>query len=133
MKCAVVLFAHGARDPEWSVPFRAIQRKVAARLSDTTVELAFLEISAPSLHETVDKLAATGHTRVIVAPMFMAQGGHMKRDIPRLLEKLRSHHPDVELRLLPAAGEVNAVLDAITDWVVGTLDAISEPGAPGSR
>jgi len=129
MKSAIVLIAHGARDPDWSVPFRAIQRKVAARLPHMTVELAFLEIGKPALHETLDKLVGTGHTRVTVAPMFMAQGGHLKRDIPRLLEELRSRHPDVDLRLLPPAGEVNAVLDAITDWVVNTVDKIPNQNA----
>ncbi len=127
MKYAVVLFAHGARDPEWSAPFRAIQRKVAARSPDITVEVAFLEMSEPSLRETLGKLAATGHTHVTVAPMFMAQGGHLKRDIPRLLEELRAAYPDIELRLLPAVGEVNSVLDAITGWVVDAANATSRP------
>ncbi len=127
MKRAVVLFAHGARDPEWSAPFRAIQRKVAARSPDITVEVAFLEMSEPSLRETLGKLSATGHTHVTVAPMFMAQGGHLKRDIPRLLEELRAAYPGIELRLLPAVGEVNAVLDAITDWVADAANATSRP------
>jgi len=121
MKSALVLFAHGARDVQWSVPFRTIQDKVAARLPAVTVELAFLEISSPSLQETLNKLAATGHTRVTVAPLFMARGGHLKRDIPRLLEQLRSRHPSVELDLLPALGDAEPVLDAITDWLVNTL------------
>jgi sirohydrochlorin cobaltochelatase len=128
MKHAVVLFAHGARDPEWSAPLRAIRRKLAARLPGVTVELAFLETTAPALPETLDKLATTGHDRVTIAPLFMAQGSHLKRDIPRLLDDWRLRYPAVELALLPAIGEAEAVLDAITEWLAGSLHP--ERGAP---
>lgn len=121
MKRALVLFAHGARDEQWSIPFRLIQNKVSARLPGVTVELAFLEISAPSLQEALDKLVTAGHGQVTVAPLFMAQGGHLKRDIPRLLDELRARHPGVELALLPALGEADPVLNAITDWLVNTI------------
>jgi sirohydrochlorin cobaltochelatase len=123
MKSALILLAHGARDAEWSLPFRSIQHKVAARLPGITVELAFLEISAPKLQETFDKLVATGHARVTVAPMLMAQGGHLKRDIPRLIESCRSRHPTVDLRVLQALGDTEAVLDAIAGWLVNTLQS----------
>ncbi|MBI4194412.1 MAG: CbiX/SirB N-terminal domain-containing protein [Betaproteobacteria bacterium] len=121
MKSALVLFAHGARDPEWSVPFRNIQTKLAARCPEVAVELAFLELMPPALSETVERLAASGHDRITVAPMFMAQGGHVKRDVPRLVAELRECHPHIALELLPAVGEVEAVLDAITDWLVNSV------------
>ncbi|OGA38696.1 MAG: hypothetical protein A3G24_27955 [Betaproteobacteria bacterium RIFCSPLOWO2_12_FULL_62_13] len=118
MKSALVLFSHGARDPEWSVPFRNIQRRIAARCPELAVELAFLELAPPTLADAVEKLAAAGHARITVAPLFMAPGGHLKRDLPRLLDELRGRHPGVVLELLPAIGDVEAVLDAISDWLV---------------
>lgn len=121
MKPALVLFAHGSRDPEWSAPFRAIQAKLAARRPDVTVELAFLEAVSPALDEVLDGLAANGHTNITVAPLFMAQGGHLKRDVPRLLEAQRARHPGVVLKLLPAIGEVDALIDAIGEWLSGSV------------
>lgn len=121
MKSALVLFAHGARDSEWSVPFRNIQRKVAARCPDLTVDLAFLELMRPALDEALEQLAASGHTRITVAPLFMAQGGHLKQDLPRLLNALRRRHPGMTLELLPAVGEVESVLDAVSDWLVNAV------------
>jgi sirohydrochlorin cobaltochelatase len=118
-RAALVLFAHGARDPEWSAPFRNIRRKVVARRPDLTVELAFLELMQPALAEVVAQLAETGHRRIVVAPLFMAQGGHLKEDLPRMLDELRGRHPGVTLEMLPALGEVDAVLDAISDWLAG--------------
>jgi len=121
MKSALILFAHGARDPEWAGPLREIQRKVAARLPETAVELAFLEIMQPTLAEAVRGLADAGHTAIAVAPMFIAQGGHLKRDLPRVLEGLRPSHPTVAFTLLPAIGDVDIILDAISGWLVNTM------------
>lgn len=118
---ALVLFAHGARDPEWSVPLRNIERRVASRCPDLTVELAFLELMLPALGDVLERLAAAGHARITIAPLFMAQGGHLKQDLPQLLDQVRQRHPAVVLDLLPPVGEAEPVLDAIGDWLVNAV------------
>jgi len=115
---AIILFAHGARDREWALPFKKIQRAIVARQPDTAVELAFLEFIEPPLVDAVAKLVKAGHKRIIVAPLFMAQGGHLKHDLPKILDALRADHPGVTIGLLPAVGEVEPILEAISDWVV---------------
>ena len=117
---AIILFAHGARDPGWAQPFRRIQRSVARKCPDAAVELAFLEVMEPALGEAIDRLAKAGRTRITVAPLFMAQGGHLKQDVPRILDAIRAEHRGVDIELLPAIGEVDAILDAISAWVAGT-------------
>ena len=121
MKSALVLFAHGSRDPEWSAPFRAIQHNVAARRPEITVELAFLEATSPGLEEVLDRLAKTGHIRITIAPLFMAQGGHLKQDLPRIVNAQRERHPGLTLELLPAIGEVKGLLDSISAWLAECL------------
>ena len=118
MKSALVLFAHGARDVQWSEPFRALQREVAGRRPDLTVELAFLELMKPSLGDCVSQLAGDGHRRIVIAPLFLAQGGHLKKDLPRLLKDLGTRHPAADISLLPPIGEVTELLNAIAGWLV---------------
>jgi len=117
-KQAIILFAHGARNAEWAQPFRKIQRAIEARRPSATVELAFLEIMEPALADAVAGLVRSGHTRITVAPLFMAQGGHLKHDLPKILDAIRREHRGSEITLLPAIGEVDAILDAISDWLV---------------
>ena len=117
-KAALILFAHGSRDPQWAEPFRAIQRKVAAAKPELAVEVAFLEIMEPALPDAVVRLAASGRARITIAPLFMAQGAHLKRDLAAILDELRSRHPGVEFALLPAAGEAEDVRDAIGSWLL---------------
>ena len=49
----LVLFAHGARDPEWAEPFRNIAKRVAATRADLAVKLAFLEFQSPTLADAI--------------------------------------------------------------------------------
>lgn len=112
-----MLFAHGSRDPEWARPFRAIESRVAAANGDAAVALAFLELMQPSLPEAIDRLVAEGCGRITVAPLFMAQGAHLKRDLAQLMDEARARHAGVELIALPAAGEADAIVDAIAGWV----------------
>ncbi len=116
---ALVLFAHGSRDPDWALPFRAVQQKVAAERPELSVELAFLEVMQPPLVDTVAHLAKAGHARITIAPLFMAQGAHLKRDLANIVADLRHAHPHIELVLLPAAGEAPAVLEAVSAWLAG--------------
>ena len=119
-KSALVLFAHGARDAQWSEPFRAMQKAVAGKRPDLTVELAFLEIMQPSLADCVARLARDGHERIVIAPLFLAQGGHLKKDLPRLLKELGTKYPAAELSVLPPIGEVTELLDAMSEWLVNS-------------
>ena len=117
-KSALVLFAHGARDAQWAEPFRAMQKAVAGKRPDLTVALAYLEIMQPSLADCVAGLAQGGHGRIVIAPLFLAQGGHLKQDLPRLLKEIGAKHPQADISVLPPIGEVTELLDAISGWLV---------------
>ena len=121
MESALVLFAHGSRDPEWAAPFRRVQQRVAAADRELTVELAFLELMQPTLVEAIDKLVEDGRGRITIAPLFMAQGAHLKRDLKQLIMDVQARHPSIEIALLPAAGEIDDVIDAISKWLCASV------------
>lgn len=122
-KNALVLFAHGARDPRWAQPFQKLQAIAAGRLPETHVELAFLELMEPRLPEVVGQLAAQGCERISVVPVFLGQGGHVLRDLPPMIEDLRAAHPQLQLSVASAVGESPDVLAAIADYCIGRIDA----------
>ncbi len=113
MSQALVLFAHGARDPAWAEPLRRVQAAIGAARPGTRVELAFLELMAPDLPACVARLAGEGVGRIVVLPMFIAQGGHLKRDLPAILSTLQGRFPEVELQLAGAVGENDRVIAAM--------------------
>ena len=89
----IVLFAHGARDPEWARPFEEIRDRVRASRPEYPIELAYLELMAPTLEEAIATLADEGASAITVFPLFMAQGGHLKQDLPRILDAIRAELP----------------------------------------
>ena len=112
---AVILFAHGAREPEWARPFEQVRDQL--RTGGLRVELAYLEIMTPSLEEAARKLAAEGFRKVTIAPLFLAQGGHLKRQLPELVAQLRERHATIDFRVIAALGDEPEILAAITAWV----------------
>jgi sirohydrochlorin cobaltochelatase len=120
---ALVLFAHGARDPRWAAPFERLQQLVQAQAQDTTVALAFLELMTPRLPELVDQLVGAGCKDITVVPVFLGQGGHVLRDLPLLAEQLRQKYPQLTLKLVGAAGEDASVLNAIAEYCIGASSA----------
>ena len=121
MKQALILFAHGARDPRWAEPFERLRAIAQAALPDTDVSLAFLELMSPRLPEAVAGLVLGGCVKVSLVPVFLGQGGHVLRDLPLLVDELRGAHPGLEISVAPAVGEDAAVLDAIAQYCVSTV------------
>ncbi|UCV19815.1 sirohydrochlorin chelatase [Ferribacterium limneticum] len=113
MTTALILFAHGARDPEWANPMRRVQAAVRQRMTGVPVELAFLEFMAPTLPDCAAGLIAQGADKVVVMPMFVARGGHLKKETPEMIEALRSTYPNVEFSLGNAIGEHELVVQAM--------------------
>lgn len=118
---ALVLFAHGARDARWREPFDRLRERLTAQQPDVDVRLAFLELMSPDLPGTISELAAAGVHNVTIVPVFFGQGGHLRRDLPALVERCAQDHPAVAIRCAEAVGEDDAVLDAIANYCTRQL------------
>ena len=115
MTPALILFAHGARDPEWAQPLRRVQAALQSAHPGLPIELCFLEFMTPSLETAAARAIAAGAQRVVVVPLFIAQGGHLKRELPEMLERLRSTWPDVDFSLTGPVGEHDLVVQAMVE------------------
>ena len=122
-KPALILFAHGARDPRWAVPFERLRDLTQAQMPAVGVHLAFLELMNPRLPETVAVLVGEGCTEVTVVPVFLGQGGHVLRDLPLIVEELHAAHPQLGVTVAEAVGENAGVLDAMVRYCVSTVAA----------
>ena len=119
MTRALVLFAHGARDPRWAEPFEAVAARIRHAAPTLHVRLAFLELMTPTLADAVDELVAAGATAIDVVPLFLGTGGHLRKDLPPRVDAVRAAHPGVDVRLHGAIGEDASVLDAMARAALG--------------
>ena len=127
MTQGLLLFAHGARDPRWALPFEDVARRIRVLRPGLALELAFLEFMAPDVLEAGQRLAAAGCRKVDVLPLFLGAGGHVRKDLPLLLERLAALHPAVQWQLQPAIGEAEAVIAAMAVEALRLLAASGEP------
>ena len=126
----LLLFAHGARDPDWARPFTEVARRIALQRPELPLALAYLEFMQPGLEDAAQQLAARGCTRIHVVPMFLGTGGHVRRDIPPLIERLTQQFGStVEWLLHPALGDQDRVMQAMTDASLAWLDQAAEQGS----
>jgi sirohydrochlorin cobaltochelatase len=122
MTTGLLLFAHGARDPQWALPFQAVAERVRAQRPQAAVRLAFLELMQPDMASAAAQLIGCGCTRIEVLPLFLGAGGHVRKDLPALLNGLQQAHPGVRFELQSAVGELPAVIDAMAGAALALLN-----------
>jgi sirohydrochlorin cobaltochelatase len=106
----LILLAHGSRDPDWRAPFEALTHGLAP----LPVHLAYMEMATPTLATVVDAvIAGGGVTHINILPLFMAQGGHLKHDVPDQVTAMQQQYPQVTFTLLPPVGQHPAVVEAM--------------------
>ena len=88
-KTAVILLAHGSRDPHWIAPFTQMLEQVREQSPHNKVELAYLELAEPSLEKKIEELADTGFLQLEVIPLFFAAGKHLRKDVPLEVEQMQ--------------------------------------------
>ena len=109
----LILFAHGSRDAAWAAPFEAVAARLRHQRPQWRVLLAYLELMQPDLPAAAASLVDAGCTRVDIVPMFLGTGGHVRRDLPALVQQLRDRHGSVQWALHAPIGEHPHVIDAM--------------------
>ncbi len=114
----IILFGHGSRTTEYVKPFERIRDSMAARQPEVVVELGFLELTRPSLEESIECLANRGVTRISVVPIFIGPGRHVLKDLPQLAANAMDRFPGLEIELAAPVGEAQEVIDAMADFAL---------------
>ncbi len=116
---AIILFAHGSRDPLWHKPIQEVADRIAQRSPSTVVRCAYLELTEPDLPHVANTLVGEGATSLCVVPMFLGVGRHAREDLPELITALKTAHPSVDISCQPAVGEQSGLLDLLADIALG--------------
>lgn len=120
MSRALILLAHGARNPAWAAPFEAVVERIRAAQPALTVRLAFLELMPPDLTTVLHELAEAGATDIEVMPMFLGGAGHVLRDVPPILEAVQAKR-DLRIHMHPALGQWPGMVEAMAAVCLSVL------------
>jgi len=108
-----IVFAHGSSIESANDAVRKVAADMASR-GGLDVEAAFLEGGKPDLPQALE-LMAERVSHVVVVPYFLTLGLHLQRDLPRLIERVRSSHPDVRIEVAAPLDQHPAMVDALLD------------------
>lgn len=89
----IVVFAHGSSVESANEAVRSVAAQMAEQGGYSLLEAAFLEGGKPDLNGSVENLMAKGADRIVVIPYFLTLGLHLQRDLPKLVNEIRSAHP----------------------------------------
>ena len=117
----ILLFGHGARNPDWAQPFHRIRDAILARQPEALVEPGFLELMRPTFDEGVDCLVRQGAAQIVVVPIFMAAGSHIKKDLPQMAADAMGRHAGLVITLAAPVGEAEPVLAAMAEYALDGL------------
>jgi sirohydrochlorin cobaltochelatase len=114
-KIGVMVCGHGSRDVEAIGEFAAVAAGLARRLPQYPVESGFLEFARPIIRDGLDRLRLQGTRHILAIPGMLFAAGHVKNDIPSVLNTYAAQHPGlridygrdlaVDRRLLEVAGQ----------------------------
>ena len=127
---ALVLFAHGARDPRWAAPLQTLATAIRTRAGDASVHVAFLELQSPTLPEALEAAVSEGALRIHVVPVFWSAAGHVDNELPPIVAEFAARRPQVVVRTLPVLSELPGMLDFIARAVADTLSSAAAGAGP---
>jgi sirohydrochlorin ferrochelatase len=109
-----IVFAHGSSIESANEAVRAVAAEMARRGGLETVEAAFLEGGKPDLAGALEAMADKV-SRVVVVPYFLTLGLHLQRDLPRLIDKVKTAHPGLAIEVTPPLDQHPAMVEALLD------------------
>jgi len=114
-KYGVMVCGHGSRDEEAVKEFQAVARGIRERLPQYETDWGFLEFATPVIRTGLDALREKGIRKVLAVPGMLFAAGHVKNDIPSVLNAYQSQNPQlsisyarelgIDLKIIRAAGE----------------------------
>ncbi|NTW04766.1 MAG: cobalamin biosynthesis protein CbiX [Peptococcaceae bacterium] len=117
MKTGVIILGHGSRSEDAQVILDNLVNQIKDRGIYYYVEGAMLQFNQPDLALAISEAIGKNVEKVIVVPLFIFNGIHMKEDIPEILEQERVKYPDIEIELAGNIGADSRIAEILLDRI----------------
>ena len=96
---AILLIGHGTRRAAGVAEFHTLVTQLRQALPQRTLLAGFLELAEPPLTAALETLWRQGFHRITALPAFLMAAGHIKNDIPVILNTFQAEHAGLEIAL----------------------------------
>lgn len=94
---SILLLAHGSKDPEWKHHFLMLKNEIKDMCDHSEVFLSFFELEHPTLEQLIEQLIKKGKRKFFIYPVLLANGFHLKKDLPKRIESIKKKYADIEI------------------------------------
>ncbi|MEC7876177.1 MAG: CbiX/SirB N-terminal domain-containing protein [Pseudomonadota bacterium] len=103
---ALIILAHGSARKESNQEIENLTNHIRTLIKNEfeIVNYAFLEISKPSLINSIESIVSKNVYEITIFPYFLNSGIHIKSDIPNIVKSARTKYPDCKFNLSPPIG-----------------------------
>jgi len=101
---AILLIAHGSRRKEANDDLRTMADHLRSRIPDTHIEVAYLELTEPTIPQGARACIEAGAAKVYLLPFFLSPGIHVVQDLEEFREEFRQQWPEQEFAVCPPLG-----------------------------
>jgi sirohydrochlorin ferrochelatase len=122
---AILYIGHGTRSKKGAEEAKSFLQRVITQVDVPIQEISFLELTEPFIDQGFQRCVERGATEIVVVPLFLLAAGHIKKDIPEALIKLKSNYPHVEVSMRDPFGVQDEILGAVEELVRGTVEDVS--------
>lgn len=116
---SIVLIAHGSRLQSSNDEAKQLVHKLAEELvaQYPIFEIAFLELTRPSIAEAIESCIQQGASEVCVMPYFLCAGHHVIRDIPNEIKPLQEKYPHMPFHITGHVGSSDLITQLLCELV----------------
>lgn len=96
---AILICGHGSKNKSSTNAFLGLFSTIKSEYATYQVEYGFIEYSLPSIENKLEELIKSGIKEIVIVPIILFTGVHIKYDIPFIINEARKKHPDVRIKL----------------------------------
>ena len=108
---ALILLSHGSRRSESNDEMKSLAARIRALPENTFthVACAFQQFAAPTFQEVIKDLMGRGVHTIVVLPLFLASGSHVRIDVPEMIDAATSKYPELSIAVRPHLGQIEGL------------------------
>ncbi|MHB1126516.1 MAG: sirohydrochlorin chelatase [Bacillota bacterium] len=126
VKEGTLLLGHGSRIDEANAVIIEICRQVVEKKGGHGFfRVAFLQFGKPSLEEAVQSMVENGIERIMVVPVFLVPGNHIRTDIPEMLERCQAVYPEIKIIFADSIGADCRIAEILIDRMEAALQEVT--------
>lgn len=117
MSTGFIVLGHGSKVSETVAILRDVKGCLETRLQSDNVRYAALQFNEPDLPEVIADFASDGITEIVVLPLFLMDGNHIREDIPGIIKRESERFPSVNITVANHIGADVRITDILLDRV----------------